>query len=74
MPTHALAVWLLGKLGVPGVWQELTGTQAKVPCNSPATLFCYYFLFNALTFTSIDLFSTICLAALGLSCIMWDLS
>ena len=53
----------------------MTGTQAKVLCNSPATLSCYYFLFNALTFTSIDFFLfTICLAALGLNCIMWDLS
>lgn len=34
----------------------MTGTQAKVLCNSPATLSCYYFLFNALTFTSIDFF------------------
>ena len=32
----------------------MTGTQAKVPCNTPATLSCYYVLFNALTFTSID--------------------
>ena len=51
----------------------MTGTQAKTPSNSPATLSCYYFLLNALTFTSIDfvcLFFTICLAALGLSCIM----
>ena len=57
----------------------MTGTQAKVPCNTPATLSCYYFLFNALTLTSIDsffffFFFTICLAALGLSCIIWDLS